>query len=382
MARVGLSDWQCVFANDFDDKKGAAYKANFGARELKVCDVANLTSGDLPDADLDWMSPPCQDLSEAGKGAGLEGASSNAFWPCVRLLKALRAEKRAPKLIAYENVTGLLSSSGGKDFDAVCDTFVELGYRIGATMIDAARFVPQSRERIFIVAIDAAVPIPVELVADRPSAPFHPPGLVKACSRQRSAPIWWSLPIPPARNTVLADLIEDPPTGVSWHTQAETHRLMGMMAPVHLAKLDEAKRTPTANRKRMIGGLYRRIRPDGVGGKVQRAEIRFDDIAGCLRIPSGGSSRQTIMIVEGASVRSRLLSSREAARLMGLPDSYKLPGNYNDAYGLMGDGVCVNVVRHLAQYILEPILRAEAKAPVIEIQRTKANPLAATITAV
>ena len=101
-----------------------------------------------------------------------------------------------------------------------------------------------------------------------------------------------------------------------------------------------------------------------------------------MRIPSGGSSRQTIMIVEGASVRSSLLSSREAARLMGLPDSYKLPGNYNDAYGLMGDGVCVNVVRHLAQYILEPILRAEAKAPVIEIQRTKANPLAATITAV
>ena len=45
------------------------------------------------------------------------------------------------------------------------------------------------------------------------------------------------------------------------------------------------------------------------------------------------------MIVEGDLVRSRLLSPREAARLMGLPDSYKLPANYNDAYGLMGDGV-------------------------------------------
>ena len=95
LARVGLGDWQCVFANDIDYKKGAAYKANFGAHELKVCDVANLTSADLPDADLDWMSPPCQDLSEAGKGAGLEGASSNAFWPCVRLLKA-RGPRNAP----------------------------------------------------------------------------------------------------------------------------------------------------------------------------------------------------------------------------------------------------------------------------------------------
>ena len=63
------------------------------------------------------------------------------------------------------------------------------------------------------------------------------------------------------------------------------------------------------------------------------------------------------MIVEGASVRSRLLSPREAARLMGLPDDYQLPSNYNDAYGLMGDGVVVPVVRFLAEHILEPVLR-------------------------
>jgi hypothetical protein len=57
-------------------------------------------------------------------------------------------------------------------------------------------------------------------------------------------------------------------------------------------------------------------------------------------------------------VRSRLLSPREAARLMGLSDDYKLPKNYNDAYGLMGDGVVVPAVRFLAQHILEPILAA------------------------
>ena len=99
----------------------------------------------------------------------------------------------------------------------------------------------------------------------------------------------------------------------------------------------------------MVGGLYRRIRPDGAGGKIQRAEVRFDDVAGCLRVPTGGSSRQTIMIVEGDSVRSRLLSPREAARLMGLGDDYRLPANYNEAYGLMGDGVVVPVVRYLAR---------------------------------
>jgi DNA (cytosine-5)-methyltransferase 1 len=85
--------------------------------------------------------------------------------------------------------------------------------------------------------------------------------------------------------------------------------------------------------------------------------VRFDEIAGCLRTPGGGSSRQTIIVVQGNKVRSRLLSPREAARLMGLPDEYILPGNYNDAYRLMGDGVVVPVVRHLSRYLLEPIVR-------------------------
>lgn len=63
-------------------------------------------------------------------------------------------------------------------------------------------------------------------------------------------------------------------------------------------------------------------------------------------------------------MRSRLLSPREAAGLMGLPDDYRLPGNYNDAYGVMGDGVVVPVVRHLAEHILEPILQASARSAV------------------
>jgi DNA (cytosine-5)-methyltransferase 1 len=79
-----------------------------------------------------------------------------------------------------------------------------------------------------------------------------------------------------------------------------------------------------------------------------------------LRVPSGGSSRQTIMIVEGDTVRSRLMSPRECARLMGLPDAYKLPADLNEALGLMGDGVVVPVVRHLAAHILERLLMAPA----------------------
>ena len=158
-------------------------------------------------------------------------------------------------MIVIENVCGLLTSHGGKDFDAICDALADADYRFGAVVIDAALFVPQSRERVFIVAVDADAHIPAELVADGPMAPFHPPALVAACQRQRD-PLWWRLPIPPTRNSTLADVIEDEPTGVPWHTEAETERLIGMMSPRHLAKLEAAKRAG----KRMVGGLYRRTR--------------------------------------------------------------------------------------------------------------------------
>jgi DNA (cytosine-5)-methyltransferase 1 len=105
-----------------------------------------------------------------------------------------------------------------------------------------------------------------------------------------------------------------------------------------------------------VGTIYRRTR-----GGVQRAEVRFDGISGCLRTPTGGSSRQTIIVVEGAHLRTRLLSSREAARLMGLPDSYKLPKRYNDAYHLAGDGVVVPVVSHLAKHLLTPLASRQAR---------------------
>ena len=116
-----------------------------------------------------------------------------------------------------------------------------------------------------------------------------------------------------------------------------------MMSDLNRSKVEAAKKSG----KRMVGGVYRRTRHDALGRKVQRAEVRFDDIAGCLRTPAGGSSRQTIIVVEGPEVRTRLISPRETARLMGLPDTYKLPDNYNEAYHLTGDGLAVPVVRHL-----------------------------------
>ena len=130
-----------------------------------------------------------------------------------------------------------------------------------------------------------------------------------------------------------------------------------MMSPVNLAKVEEARRAGEL----MIGAFYRRSRGKrSAGTDVSRQEVRFDGVAGCLRMPTGGSSIQNVMIVDGDSTRSRRLSAREAARLMGVGDNYQLPDNYREAYGLMADGVVVPVVRYLAEHVLKPLLVADA----------------------
>lgn len=359
MARAGLGpDWSCAFANDIDEKKGAAYKANWGAEHLKIADVASLTTDILPgQADLAWASFPCQDLSLAGAGAGLEGHRSGTFWPFWKLVCDLNGENRAPKVVVLENVAGALSSHEGRDFAAIASAMTIAGYRLGALLIDAVHFVPQSRPRLFIVAVRNEFEIATTLYAGNPDPFWHPEhlrmGYERLAKRAKASWIWWTLPVPPPRTAVFSDLIEEEPSGVVWHTKDETRRLLSLMSPLNRKKVERARRCGG----RVVGGVYRRTRKDETGNRVQRAEVRFDDISGCLRTPAGGSSRQTILIVDGSIIRSRLLSPREAARLMGLPDSYRLPPKYNDAYHLAGDGVVIPVVRFLTEHILNPVIR-------------------------
>lgn len=361
MARAGLGPgWTCGFANDFDAKKAESYRLNWGGEALHVGDVKAVTTAQLSGrADLVWASFPCQDLSLAGAGAGLKGERSGTFWPFWALMMKLREEGRAPKTVVLENVCGALTSHGGKDFQSICAALAKSGYRFGALVIDAALFLPQSRPRLFIVAVAEDLAIPSSLTDAAPDAPFHTTALQTAhaalSSALKSKWLWWRLPSPPGRNTSLLAVIEDAPSDVDWHRASQTHALIAMMSDVNLAKLEEAKRAG----RRMAGTLYRRTRYQA-GEKVQRAEARFDDLAGCLRTPAGGSSRQFVLLVEEGRVRSRLMSARETARLMGLSDDYKLPVRYNDAYHLTGDGVVAPVVRHIAMHIIEPLLAARA----------------------
>jgi len=352
MARAGLGDgWTCLFANDFDPKKAESYAANWGSEHLHVGDVATVEPSRLIGrADLAWASFPCQDLSLAGAYRGLEGSRSGVFWSFWTLMLALKTEGRAPRIIALENVFGLLTSNGGADFRVLVSALTAAGYRVGAAVIDAAHFVPQSRPRLFIMAVDGSVAVPPNLIGE-PTQPWHPDALHRAhkhlSDAEKASWIWWNLPQPPIRNVRFIDIIEREPTGVRWHTPEETKRILDMMTPLNRRKVTVAERCSLIMDAPVVGGVYRRTREG-----VQRAEVRFDDISGCLRTPRGGSSRQSLVVIEDGKTRTRLLSPREAARLMGLPDSYKLPVNYNQAYHLSGDGVAVPAVSFLADNML------------------------------
>lgn len=361
LARLGLEpDFACVFANDIDPAKARAYRAAFSDAPLDTTpmregDIWKLSTADLPgQAALAWASFPCQDLSLAGARRGLAAPRSGAFWGFHRLIEKLGHEKRAPDVLALENVTGLLSSHGGADFQALVQALDELGYRVGALEIDAALFTPQSRPRLFIIAARNA---PAAITASAPSDPFHSQALRNAVARMpeglRKDFVWWRLNTPPKRNTRLVDLLDD--NCQCWDSAEKTQRLLDQMSPLQRARLDALR----GSGRREVGAVFRRIREEN-GERVQRAEARFDGIAGCLRTPAGGSSRQILLFVEGQSVRSRLISPREAARLMGAPDHYPLPEGQTAALHLFGDAVCVPVVRWLSQQLLAPLAGAVA----------------------
>ena len=353
MARAGLGDgWQCLFANDVDPVKAETYRANWGDDHFQEGDVHALTAADLPRpehggaVDLAWASSPCQDFSLAGLRKGLAGTRSSAFWGFWSLMKGLNAEARAPRMIVIENVVGLLSSHGGADFTALCQALADEGYRFGALEIDAARFVPQSRPRLFVVATREPA------TGGAPNQAAHGRRIMAAYERLPDGlkARWSSIRIdhPHRPNSDLLSQLDGSEL-VDWHTPEESSRLLSHLGPLHVERLRLARRQGA------VGTLYRRTRVED-GKRVQRSELRFDGVAGCLRTPGGGSSRQFVVSAEANRVRTRLLTAREGARLMGLADDYRLPKGDTAALHVVGDGVVVPVVRALAQQVLESLL--------------------------
>ncbi len=334
LVRMALKNagWNVVFANDIDPKKFEIYKANFGHEEFQLGDVSQIRAASLPPARIATASFPCIDISLAGNRAGLNGRHSSAFWQFYRLLVQLR--KKAPRFVLIENVTGLLTSNAGKDLRAIIESLNELGYFCDLLVVDAAAFVPQSRPRLFIVG-DKQPESPVhDLLDEHPARPLSVRRFTSSFPKLK----WYQtlLPALPKRELQLANVLErfedrDP---VWWTPERQLH-LSRQMSASHARRL----RLLSHSNELSFATVYKRVRPDGC-----RAELRFDGIAGCLRTPKGGSSKQFVIQAGYGSWRVRNMTAREYARLQGVPDSFKIDVPYNQALLGFGDAVCVPAV--------------------------------------
>ena len=200
MARLGLGPaWRCLLANDLDPGKCAAYRANFGGDELIEGDIAALGPEAMPTtrADLVWGSFPCQDLSLAGARGGMAATRSGAFFPFWNLVEGLAVKGRAPRIVAVENVVGLLTSNGGRDFAAVVDRMAHAGYSVTACVLDAKTFTPQSRPRLFILGFAPGLRPPASNLP--PTDEMAPAALVAAremLSANAKSRWFWLAPAP------------------------------------------------------------------------------------------------------------------------------------------------------------------------------------------
>jgi len=322
-----------VWANDISEQKAAVYEANFGKEHFVLGDIKDVNGKDLPYAHLSWASFPCQDLSLAGSLGGIHASRSGLVWEWLRVLNELQEK---PKILLLENVSGLLSTNKGENYKVLHTALVEHGYNCGAIVLNASHFVPQSRPRVFIIAVQRGCDIPAELTGDGPCWLHNQ----AATDLGNSLPgwIWWHTEKPSRRKTTVADIVEaDVPF--------DKDDVLRLLPDKHKEKLDEHETVYATG--------YRRTR----NGK-QQLELRCDGTAGCLRTPEGGSSKQYLVVKKDGAIHARLLTVREAARLMGAPDTFILPGSYNDGYKAMGDAVAMPVAKFIGERFLIKIAEA------------------------
>ena len=368
LMRLGLehAGWRVVWANDIDEDKYKLYCGHFanGDEHFHLGDVHALAPGVVPSVGLATASFPCNDLSLAGARRGLAGQHSSAFWGFVDAVKGMSPH---PPLVLLENVAGFLTSHNGNDFRDVCLALNDLGYSVDAFIIDALLFVPQSRQRMFLIGKqEKRKP---QCVVETPSfyqSQLRPAALADFILRHPE--INWSirhLPHIHKNKTSLQDIIQDlPVNSAHWWSKERAEYLLNQMSEKHRAIADDMIRGKCVS----YGTVFRRVRKG-----QSMAELRIDGVAGCLRTPRGGSGRQILFVAGKGRYYVRLLTPRECARLMGA-DDFKITSSLNKALFGFGDAVCVQVITWIAENYLNPVWK-EMYATQTEAKKTRKNRL-------
>jgi len=351
LIRMGLEQcgWEVVFANDISAKKHEMYRAFFPAADHHyiVRDIFEIDPSTIPPTILATCSFPCIDLSLAGNMSGIRGRHSSVFWGFVRTLQA--QGESAPPLVLLENVPGWLYSNNGNDFRVTVQVLNELGYACDVFTLDALRFTPQSRPRVFIIGAKFPPPDePPNLTLSRPKSLSSDPLKKSILANQDLKWFYTKIPAPPPLRTkglfLLVEQMDD--SDSRWWSQVEVERHLSMMEASHRERVDRL-----ADDDRIAYRTFFRRRRAG----YQRAEVRHDDIAGCLRTAAGGSGKQFLIKAGRGRVQMRAMTPREYARLQGVPERFPIIVNGVQALTGFGDAVCVPLITWIAQHVLNPL---------------------------
>lgn len=316
--RIGFEELggHCVFTSEWNDFSKKTYLANFSAApsHLFAGDITKVDESDIPDHDVLLAGFPCQPFSIAGvskknslgKPHGFECTTQGTlFFDVARILA-----KKRPAAFLLENVKNLVSHDKGNTFKIIIETLKnELGYDVHYKVIDARYFVPQHRERIIIVGF-----------------------------REKTNFKWDDLQIPEA-NPLLSTILHSE----DGSENAEEPYTTGQQAAVN----SKYVLTPKLWKYLQDYAAKHRAAGNGFGfGMVDENSVTRTLSA---RYYKDGSE---ILVSRGKRKRPRRLTPRECARLMGYPDTFKIPVSDTQAYRQFGNSVVVPVIREVARIVV------------------------------
>ena len=304
----------------------------------KWWDVSDVSGAELPEADVVAFGSPCQDLSIAGKRAGMaDGTRSGLFTEAIRIVKEMQDVGHWPWWVIWENVAGALSSAKGADFGAVIDHLADLGaVDVQWRVLDARFFgVPQRRRRVFVVAR-----LDPRARGGRAVLPVSP-------RRSRD---------PQARRQAGEEVADLTANGVGTCGADDNQAQAGHLIPSHVGSLTTrmlAYGSPEVdwNRHRQVV-IPVHLTQDPITGTSDGATPAL----------SAGSKQgcATIGVLDPANIRVRRLTPRECERLMGWPDDWTRWADDgseiadSNRYRMCGNGV----VAPVAQWVGEKIVHA------------------------
>ncbi|MEO5811869.1 MAG: DNA (cytosine-5-)-methyltransferase [Rhodanobacter sp.] len=319
---------RCVFTSEWNPYAQKTYLANFPeAAPAFAGDITKVNANHIPDHDVLLGGFPCQPFSIAGvskknslgrKHGFADEAQGTLFFDVARIIKA-----KQPKAFLLENVKNLLSHDKGNTFRVIQKVLEkDLGYKIHCKVIDGQHFVPQHRERILIVGFRE----PTDFTWDDLQLPKDGPKLKSILHPQDGSEV------PEPHYTTGAKAKVDPRytlTANLWaylQNYAAKHRALGHGFGFGLVDGDSVTRTLSA-----------RYYKDG----------------------------SEILVSQGPRKRPRRLTPRECARLMGLPDTFKIPVSDTQAYQLLAEAAVVPMIDAVAKCVI-PNLRTDEEVTVMD----------------